>query len=68
MSNIINYSDIMAFHPGYYVAEIVEDMGITQDEFATRLGTTGKTLSKLIYQMTLQKNYLQCLEAVLIFG
>lgn len=38
----------MAFHPGYYVAEIVEDMGITQDEFATRLGTTGKTLSKLI--------------------
>ena len=48
MSNIINYSDIMAFHPGYYVAEIVEDMGITQDEFATRLGTTGKTLSKLI--------------------
>ena len=48
MSNIINYSDIMAFHPGYYVAEIIEDMGITQDEFATRLGTTGKTLSKLI--------------------
>lgn len=44
MSNIINYSDIMAFHPGYYVAEIVEDMGITQDEFATRLGTTGKHL------------------------
>ena len=48
MSNIVNYSDIMAFHPGYYVAEIIEDMGITQDEFATRLGTTGKTLSKLI--------------------
>lgn len=48
MSNVINYSDIMAFHPGYYVAEIVEDMGITQEEFATRLGTTSKTLSKLI--------------------
>lgn len=48
MSNIIEYSDIMAFHPGYYVAEIVEDMGITQDEFAVRLGTTPKTLSKLI--------------------
>jgi len=48
MNNIINYDDIMAFHPGYYVAEIVEDMGITQDEFATRLGTTSKTVSKLI--------------------
>ena len=48
MNNIIDYKDIMAFHPGYYVAEIVEDLGITQNEFATRLGTTGKTLSKLI--------------------
>lgn len=52
MSNIVNYSDIMAFHPGYYVAEIIEDMGITQDEFAMRLGTTGKTLSKLINGQT----------------
>ena len=48
MNNIINYKDIMAFHPGYFVAEIVEEMGITQDEFATRMGTTGKTLSNLI--------------------
>lgn len=47
-NNIIEYSDIMAFHPGYYVAEIVDDMGITQEEFAIRLGTTPKTLSKLI--------------------
>lgn len=47
-NNIVEYSDIMAFHPGYYVAEIVDDMGITQEEFATRLGTTPKTLSKLI--------------------
>lgn len=48
MSNIIEYKDIMAFHPGYYVAEIIEDMEISQDEFATRLGTTGKTVSKLV--------------------
>ena len=24
MNNIISYNEIMAFHPGYYVAEIVE--------------------------------------------
>ena len=45
MNNIVNYKEIMAFHPGYYVAEIVEEMGITQAEFAARMGTTGKTLS-----------------------
>lgn len=38
----------MAFHPGYYIAGIIEDMGISQTEFATRLGTTGKTLSQLV--------------------
>ena len=48
MSNTIKYKDIMAFHPGYYVAEIIEDMDISQNEFATRLGTTGKTISKLV--------------------
>lgn len=48
MSNIMNYKDIMAFHPGYYVAEIIEDMGVTQAEFAMRMGTTSKTLSQLI--------------------
>lgn len=44
----IEYQDIIAFHPGYYVKEIVEDMEITQDEFAKRLNTTPKTLSKLL--------------------
>lgn len=48
MSNIVNYRDIMAFHPGYYVAEIIEDMGVTQAEFAVRMGTTSKTLSQLV--------------------
>lgn len=48
MSNIVNYRDIMAFHPGYYVAEIIEDMGVTQAEFAIRMGTTSKTLSQLV--------------------
>lgn len=48
MSNAIEYKDIMAFHPGYYVADIIEDMGVSQAEFAIRLGTTPKTLSQLV--------------------
>lgn len=48
MSNIAEYKDIVAFHPGYYIADIIEDMEISQAEFATRMGTTTKTLSKLI--------------------
>lgn len=46
--NKVEYKDLVAFHPGYYVADIIEDMGMSQDEFATRMGTTGKTLSKLV--------------------
>lgn len=48
MSNIKEYKDIVAFHPGYYIADIIDDMGISQAEFAARMGTTAKTLSKLI--------------------
>ena len=42
------YKELAAFHPGFYVKEILEDMEITQTEFAKRLGTTGKTLSELL--------------------
>ena len=48
MSNVVEYNDIMAFHPGYYIAEIIEDMGISQAEFAIRVGTTAKTISTLV--------------------
>ena len=48
MSNVNKYKDIVAFHPGYYIADIIEDMEISQAEFATRMGTTAKTLSQLI--------------------
>ena len=44
----IEYEELIAFHPGYYVKEIIEDMGITQSEFAQRLNTTDKTLCKLV--------------------
>ncbi len=44
----MEYKDLIAFHPGYYLKDIIEDMGITQDEFAKRLNTTGKHLSDLL--------------------
>lgn len=44
----IEYDSIMTFHPGYYLKEIIEDMEITQCEFAKRLDTTDKTISKLL--------------------
>ena len=47
MSNKV-YKDLAAFHPGYYVQDIIDDMEITQSEFAKRLNTTGKTLSQLL--------------------
>lgn len=48
MSNYIEYNDTIAFHPGYYVKEIVDESGLTQEDFAKRLGTTPKNLSLLI--------------------
>ena len=48
MSNIKAYKDIVAFHPGYYILDLIEDMEISQAEFAVRIGTTAKTISKLV--------------------
>ena len=48
MSNYKEYNDSIAFHPGYYLKEIVEESGLTQEDFAKRLGTTPKNLSILI--------------------
>ena len=48
MSNYIEYKDKIAFHPGYYISEIIENSGLTQEDFARRLGTTPKTISILI--------------------
>ena len=69
MGNVSEYKDMVAFHPGYYIADIIEDMGISQAEFATRMGKTAKTLSQLINGQAnisndLAKNFLLCLEQV----
>jgi len=44
----IIYKDAIAFHPGYYIKELVEESGLTQEDFAKRLDTTPKNLSLLI--------------------
>ena len=44
----VEYKDIIAFHPGYYVKDIIEDLKMNQCEFAKRLEITDKTLSKLL--------------------
>ena len=48
MGNYIEYNDTIAFHPGYYIKEIVDESGLTQEDFAKRLDTTPKNLSLLI--------------------
>ncbi len=48
MSSYIEYKDKVAFHPGYYIKEMVEESGLTQEDFAKRLDTTPKNLSLLV--------------------
>ncbi|MCR5416743.1 MAG: HigA family addiction module antidote protein [Pseudobutyrivibrio sp.] len=48
MSNYIEYGNQIAFHPGYYIKELVDDSGLTQEDFSKRLDTTPKNLSKII--------------------
>lgn len=42
------FENIYAFHPGYYINDLINDMEITQDEFAKRLNISSKNLSDLI--------------------
>ena len=48
MSNYFEYKDKVAFHPGYYIKEYVDEYDLTQEDFAKRLDTTPKNLSCLI--------------------
>ncbi len=42
------YKDIVAFHPGFYIEEIIDELEMTQEEFAIRLNVSAKTISKLV--------------------
>lgn len=48
MSSYIEYNGKIAFHPGYYLKEIIEESGLTQEDYARRLDTTPKNLSVLL--------------------
>ena len=48
MSNVVKYENLMAFHPGFYIAKIIDEMDMNQAEFAKRLGTTPKTISQIV--------------------
>ena len=49
MSNkIVEYKDLIAFHPGQYLGELIEDYEMTQKEFAERLGISEMELGKLV--------------------
>lgn len=48
MSNIEKYNGIIAFHPGCYVEEAIQDMKISQGELAKRLGVSERTLSLFV--------------------
>lgn len=49
MSNkIVEYKDLIAFHPGQYVEELIEEYNLTQKEFAERLGVSEIKLGKLV--------------------
>lgn len=47
-STIVEYKDLIAFHPGQYVGELIEDYNLTQKEFAEKLGVSPKMIRKLV--------------------
>ena len=44
----MNENEKFNFHPSYYIKEYLEEMDITQDEFAKRLGVSGKQISLIL--------------------
>ena len=48
MNEVLEYKDKIAFHPSYYIKEILDEIGLSQKDFAKRLGTTPKNLSCLL--------------------
>lgn len=35
---IVEYKDLITFHPGQYIGELIEDYNATQKEFEEKLG------------------------------
>lgn len=48
MSNYREYNDSIAFHPGYYIEELIDESGLTNEDFARLLDITPDNLTLLI--------------------
>ncbi len=48
MSNYIEYNDSIAFHPGYYINELIDESGLTNEDFARLLDIMPDNLTLLI--------------------
>lgn len=46
--NKLIYKELIAFHPGYYIKDMIEAEGMSQDELAKRLQTSSKNISDLL--------------------
>lgn len=42
------YNNSIAFHPGYYIKELIDESGLTNEDFARLLDITPNNLSLLI--------------------
>lgn len=45
---VVKYNNNIAFHPGYYIKEYIDEMGFTKKGFASLLGVTPNTLNELV--------------------
>lgn len=45
---IVENIDLISFHPGQYIGELIEDYNMSQKEFAEKLGLSPRTISKLV--------------------
>ena len=47
MSNYVEFGNKIAFHPGYYIKEYIEEVGLTQEDFANLMEVSRQTISSL---------------------
>ena len=60
---IVENIDLIAFHPGQYIGELIEDYQLTQKEFAEKLELSPMTISKLVNgEESIRNNLAQKLE------
>lgn len=48
MSNVEEHKDRFAFHPGTYLEDLIEELGLTHKEFANQSNLTEKKVSDII--------------------